>query len=159
MMTSLPRSICWTSPERRTRELVTDLGALAFAHALDDALLGCLHRGAAELGEVHRNLELVADLKLGVLEPGFLEGDLAGRIGNFFHDGLEQHDPDGALVLVDRDFRLYRRPVLLGEGGVDTVFQQPVQFGAVDLLRVRQLADRRQDLYRSSHVLLLYLFQ
>jgi len=37
--------------------------------------------------------------------------------------------------------------VLLGEGGVDSVLEKPMQFGAIDLLRVGQLADRRQDLY------------
>ena len=38
------------------RELVADPGALAFADALDDALLGGLHGGATELGEVDRAL-------------------------------------------------------------------------------------------------------
>jgi hypothetical protein len=37
--------------------------------------------------------------------------------------------------------------VLLGEGGVDAILEKPVQFGAIDLLRVGQLADRRQNFY------------
>ena len=48
-------------------ELVTDLGALALADALDDALLRRLDRGASKLGEVDGNLHLVADLEIGVL--------------------------------------------------------------------------------------------
>ena len=45
-------------------ELVANARALAFANALDDSLLGGLHRGASELGEVDRDLHHVADLEL-----------------------------------------------------------------------------------------------
>ena len=44
------------------------------------------------------------------------------------------------------DFGLHVRPVLLRERGEDAVLEQPVQLGAIELLRVRQLADRGQDL-------------
>ena len=60
-------------------ELVLDAGALAFAHALEDALLGGLHGGAPELGEVDRDLHHVAELELGVLEARLLEQHLARR--------------------------------------------------------------------------------
>ena len=45
-------------------ELVADARALAFADPLDDALLGGLHRGATELGEVDGDLHHVAELEL-----------------------------------------------------------------------------------------------
>ncbi len=73
----MPRSICWTSPTEQfadaRRELVADLGALAFAHALDDALLGGLHGGAAELREIDRHFHDVADLEFRIVESCFLE--------------------------------------------------------------------------------------
>jgi hypothetical protein len=128
-------------------EFVADFGALAFAYTLDDSLLRRLHGRAPELGEINGNLHLIADLEVGVLEACFLERYLAGGVRHFFHDGLEQNDPDCALVLVDIDFSLDGGSVLLGEGGVDAIFEEPVQFGAIDLLGVCQLADRRQDLY------------
>src|SRR5688572_8208075 len=95
------------------RELVADLGPLAFSDALDDPLLRRLDRGPPKLGEVDRNLHLVADLELRILEPGLLEGDLARGVGYFFDNGLEENDSDRALALVDIDFSLHRRPVLL----------------------------------------------
>src|SRR4051812_7461530 len=54
------------------RELVADLGALAFANALDDALLGGLHRGATEDGEVDRLLEHVTGLEALVERTGIV---------------------------------------------------------------------------------------
>ena len=128
-------------------EFVADLRSLAFPDALDDPLLGGLNRRASEFGEIDRNLHLVADLKLRVLEASIFKRYLAGRVGNLFDHGLEENNANRALALVDVDFSLHRRPVLLGEGGVDAVLEKPVQFGAIDLLRVGQLADRRQNFY------------
>src|SRR4029077_560604 len=54
-------------------ELVADLRSLAFPNALNDALLGRLYSRAPKLREIDRNLHLVADLELLVLEPCFLE--------------------------------------------------------------------------------------
>src|SRR2546423_143334 len=129
------------------RELVADLGPLAFPNPLDDSLLRRLNRGSAELGKINRNLHLITDLEVGILETSFLEGDLARRIGHFLHHGLEEDYANGAFVLIDVDFCLHRWSVLLGESGVDAVLEKPVQFGAVDLLRVSQLADRRKNFY------------
>src|SRR6185369_14919569 len=131
-------------------ELVADLRALAFANALDDTLLRRLDRSATELGEINRDFHLVADLEVRILETRFLERDLARRVGDFFDDRLEENDSNRALVLVDIDFSLYRRAVLLGECGIDAVLEKPVQFGAIDLLRVRQLADRSRRIARAS---------
>ena len=50
-----------------------------------------------------------------------------------------------ALAVVDVDFGLHVRTVLLGEGGDDAVLQQPVQLRAIELLRVRQLARSRPE--------------
>jgi hypothetical protein len=129
------------------RELVADFRPLAFPYALDDALLGRLDGRSSELGEVYWNLHLVADLEIGVLEPGLLEGDLARRVGYLLYYGLEKNDADRSFALIDVDLSLHRWPVLLGEGGIDAVLEKPVQLGAIDLLRVGQLADRRQNLY------------
>ena len=54
-------------------ELVADLRSLAFPDALDDPLLRRLNRRASELGKIDRNLHLVADLELGVLEAGIFK--------------------------------------------------------------------------------------
>src|SRR5262249_12450692 len=54
-------------------ELVADPRALAFAYALDDALLGRLHGGAAEHREVDRLLEHVADLESFVIRASVLD--------------------------------------------------------------------------------------
>src|SRR5439155_22176469 len=74
------------------RELVADLGSLALAHALDDALLRRLNRRSSEFSEVDGNLHLVADLKVGILKAGFLERDLTGRVGHLFDNRLKEHD-------------------------------------------------------------------
>ena len=54
-------------------ELVADARALALAHPLDDPLLGRLHRQPPEGLEGDVLLEHVAELELGVLEPGLLD--------------------------------------------------------------------------------------
>jgi hypothetical protein len=141
------------------RELVLDAGALALAHALHDALLGRLHRGAPELRERDLLLEDVAHLELGVLELRLLHRDLAGEVLRVLDHRLEQGDADLAGVVVDVDLGLHGRAVLLGQRREDAVLQQPVQLGAIELLRVRQLANRRENLCRSDHPGLLYLFQ
>ena len=133
------------------RELVTDLGALALADALHDALLGRLHGRAAELGELHRDLHEVARLIVGVLVARFFDGDLANGVLHVLHDLLEDDDADIALVVIDLHLRLHGRAVLLGEGGEDAVLEQFLQFPALDLLQIRELADRSEDLSRTGH--------
>src|SRR5690606_4914999 len=58
------------------RVLVTDALALALTDPLDDALLGGHHGVAAELREVHRDLEHVARLELRIVPPRLFERDL-----------------------------------------------------------------------------------
>ena len=82
-------------------ELVADAGPLAFAHPLDDPLLGGLHGEPTELLEGHLFLEHVADLEVGILVAGFLQRDLRARIFDRFDHLAEPDDPDGALQLVD----------------------------------------------------------
>src|SRR4051812_41503376 len=55
------------------RELVANLGALAFTDALDDSLLCSENGHAAEFSEIDRILEDIADLELRVFEARFLE--------------------------------------------------------------------------------------
>src|SRR5258706_67235 len=125
------------------RELVADLRALAFANALDDALLGSLNGGAAEHGEIERFFHDVAGLEPLVEQLGLFHGDLARGVLDGFDDRLEQDDADLALGVVDLDFRLDGGAVLLGECGHEAILQQPVELGAIELLRVRQLAECR----------------
>ena len=100
MMTSLPRSICWTSPREQLAdlggELVADPRALALADALDDALLGGLH---GERGRTRRSrhllLEHVADLEVGILVAGLLQRDLPAGILDRLDHLAEADDLDG----------------------------------------------------------------
>jgi hypothetical protein len=133
------------------RKLVANLGALAFANALDDALLGGLNGRAPEDREVERLFHDVAGLEPFVEQLGFLEGDLAGRIFDSLDDGLEDRDLDLTLRVVDLDFSLNGRAVLLRQRGHETVLQKPVELRSVELLRVRQLAERRQHLCGTDH--------
>ena len=133
------------------RELVADLGALAFADALNDALLGGLDGGAAEDGEVQRLFHHVAGLEALVEQLGLLERDLARGVLDGLDDGLEEGDLDLALRVIDVDFGLHGRAVLLRQRGHEAVLQQPVQLRPVELLRVRQLTERGQHLCGTDH--------
>ena len=63
------------------RELVANLRPLAFTDALNDPLLGGQHSHSSEFVEIDGRFENIADLKLLVVVPRFLEGNLARRIG------------------------------------------------------------------------------
>ena len=127
------------------------LRALAFADALDDPLLGGLHGGAAEDGEVDRLFHDVAGLEAVVEGLGVVDRDLVARVLDDGDDGLEQDDADVALAVVDVDFGLHVWTVLLGEGGENAVLEQCVQFRAIELLGVRHLAKRGKNLCRTDH--------
>ena len=77
--------------------------------------------------------------------------DLAARVLDVVDDGLEEDDADVALAVVDVDFGLHVRAVLLGERGHDAVLEQPVQLRAIELLGVRQLAKRGENLCGTDH--------
>src|SRR6185437_2377706 len=113
------------------RELVADLGALALAHALQDALLRGLHGRASEFCKIGRNFHYVADLEFRILEARFFERDLACGVLDLLDHGLEQHDADGAALFVDVDFGLHWTAVLLGERGEDTVLQKIAQLRTI----------------------------
>ena len=66
-------------------------------------------------------------------------------------DGLQEDDADVALVVVDVDFGLHGGAVLLRQGGVNAVLEQLVQLGALDLLEIRELANRGQYFRRTGH--------
>ena len=123
------------------RELVADAGALAFAYALDDPLLRRLHRRAAEHGEVDRLFHDVAGLEALVERLGVLDRDLVARVLDGGDDGLEEDNANVALAVVDVDLGLDVGAVLFREGGEDAVLEQCVQFGAIELLGVRHLAE------------------
>src|SRR6266516_912011 len=123
-------------------ELLADAGTLALTDALDDALLRGLHRRAAERFERHLLFQHVAHLEIRVLESRFLERHLRPRILHRLDHGAQHHDPDRALQLVDPDLRPHVRAVALHQRRVQTVLQQIEQLRALELLRVRQLADR-----------------
>src|SRR5262249_22213807 len=130
---------------------IADLAALAFANALDDALLRGLHGSTSEFGKVDGNFHRIANLELFVFVAGFFEGDFARRIGDFGDHGLEQRDADTAARLIDLDFGLDSWSILFRERGKDTVLQEPNELRPVDLLRVGQLADRVENVCRTCH--------
>src|SRR5437667_465353 len=123
-------------------ELLPDAGPLALAHPLDDALLSCLHRGAAERLERHLLFQHVAHLEVLIFEARFLERDLRARVFHGLHHGAPHDDPDGALELVDADLGPHVGPVALHQGGMQPVLQEVEQLRPLELLGVRQLADR-----------------
>src|SRR5262249_13169734 len=133
------------------RALVADPRTLAFAHALDDALFGGLHGGTAEDGEVDGLFHDVANLEALVEALGVLERNLVAGILDGGDHGLAQHDPNVTLAVVDVDFGLDVRSVLLREGRENAVLEEGVQFRAIELLRVRHLAKRGEYLCRTDH--------
>ena len=108
---------------------------------------------AAELGEVDRLFEHVADLEPFVVDLRVLDARSRGSGPSTSATTVFRSTMIliVALALVDLDFGLHGRTVLLGEGGEDAVLQQPVQLGAIELLRVRELADRAQNVYGTDH--------
>ena len=107
------------------RELVADLGALAFADALDDALLGGLDGGAAEHGEVERLLHHVAELEALVEQAGLLERRSRARDPRRLDDRLEDGDLDLALGLVDVDFGLDGGPCFFASAAMKPSCSSP----------------------------------
>src|SRR5205823_1352167 len=123
-------------------ELLPDAGPLAFAHPLDDALLGGLYRGAGERLERHLLFQHVAHLEVLVFETRLLERDLRARVFHRLDHGAQHDDPDRALELVDPDLGPHVGAVALHQGGMQPVLQEVEQLGPLELLGVRQLADR-----------------
>src|SRR5207249_2977105 len=122
--------------------------ALALAHPLDDALLRRLHRGAAECLEGDFLFEHVADLEVRVLEARFLERHLGARVLHGLDHGAQHDDPDRTLQLVDADLGPHVGAVALHQRCVQPVLQQVEQLRALELLGVRQLTDRGNDVRR-----------
>ena len=125
------------------RELFPDARALALTDALNDALLGRLHRGAPKLVEGHFLLEDVARLEFRVLEARSFQGDLCLGILDGLDHRREDHDADRALHLIDADFGAHVGAVPLHEGGVQPVLEQVDQLGALELLGAGQLFNCR----------------
>ena len=127
-------------------ELVADPGALALADALDDALLGRLHRRAGRTpSNGHVLLEHVADLEVRVLVAGLLQRDLPGRVLDRLDHLAEPDDANGPLQLVDAQLELDVRAVAADQGGLDAVAQQVEQFRAIELLGGGELAEGGKD--------------
>ena len=148
-MTSLPRSICWTSPREEIAdlagELVADAHALALADALDDALLRGLHREATEGLEGNVFLEHVAHLEVLVLVARLFQRDLPGRVFHRLDHLAEADDANGALQLVDAQLELHVRAVAADECGLDSVAQHVEQLRAIELLGGGELAEGGKD--------------
>jgi hypothetical protein len=132
-------------------ELVADAGPLTLAHALDDALLGRLHREAPEGVERHVLLEHVADGEVGVLVLRLFEGDLPAGVLDRLGHLAKPHDADRALQLVHRQLEPHVGPVAAHQRRLDPVTQQVEEVGTLQLLGIRQLAKRGQHLGRTSH--------
>src|SRR5712671_7025850 len=124
------------------RELFPDAGPLALAHPLDDTLLRGLDRGAAEGLERHFLFEHIPHLKVGILEARFFQRHLGARVLDALDHRAEHRDPDRPLQLVDADLGPYVGAVALHQGGVQPVLEQVQQLRPLELLAVRQLADR-----------------
>ena len=124
------------------RELIADARALTFANALNDPLLRRLYGGATKDREVDRFLEHVTDLEPFVITSRVVDGDLTARVLDAVDDVLEKHDADLALAVIDVDFGLNVRSILFRERGHDAILQKPVELRTVELLHVRQLAER-----------------
>src|ERR1041385_3848886 len=133
------------------RELFADAGALAFAHALDDALLGRLHRRAAELLERHLFLEHVAGLEVRVFVTRFFERDLRAGVFDRFDHRLQHDDANRSFHLVDADLGPHVGPVALHERRVQTVLQEVDELRALELLGVGQLANCGDDVSSICH--------
>ena len=89
MMTSLPRSICWISPDSSSPTLSANSSRIrARSPSRTRWMIRCLAACTAEPaegGEGDVLLEHVARLELGILEARLLERHLAGRV----LDGLD----------------------------------------------------------------------
>ncbi len=135
-----------TAPSRaRARLLLFSVLVVATCGLVYELLAGTL--ASYVLGDSVTQFSLVIGLYLSAMGVGawlsrFLEEDLAARVGDLFDDGLQDDDIDRAPVVVDLDFGLHVRPVLLPEGGDNAVLQQQVQLRPIELLRVRQLTNR-----------------
>ena len=125
-------------------ELIADLVALAFAHPLDDPLLGGLHREATELLEGDFLFEHVAGLELGIEIARVIDADLPARILDGVDDLAEPHHADAAPKLVDRHLELDVGTEFPGQGGVNAILQQGQELPAIELLRVGELPECRQ---------------
>src|SRR5205085_1331945 len=123
-------------------ELLPNAGPLALAHPLDDALFGGLHGSAAERLERYLLLEHVAHLEVLVFEARLFERDLRARVFHGLDHGAQHDDADRALQLIDADFGPHVGAVALHQGGVQPVLQEVEQLRPLQLLGVRQLADR-----------------
>ena len=128
------------------------LRALAFADALDDALLRRLHRRCARTRRSRPGSSMTS--------PAWNSGSSKRASSS----EISRPGPSTSsttvfrrtmrilpLSLVDLDLGLHGRAVLLRQGGMNAVLQQPVQFRTIELLRVRQLANRGQDLSGTDH--------
>jgi hypothetical protein len=128
MTTSLPRSICWISPESRSPTADANSSRSWCARlrdALDDALLGRLDGGTPEDGEVEGLLHDVAGLEALVEDLRLLEGDLARRVLDRLDDGLEQHDADLTARVVDLDLGLDGGPYFFASAAMKPSCSSP----------------------------------
>ena len=110
-----------------------------------------MHRGAPERVERHLLLQHVAYLEVGVLEARLFHGHLRARVLHGLDHGAEHDDPDRALQLVDADLGPHVGPIALHQGGVQAVPQQVEQLAAFELLGVRQLANRGDNVGGIRH--------
>ena len=85
--------------------------ALGFPDALDHHLLGGLGSNAAELLDVDGNSHGVANLQVGVLQPGGINVDFQGDVGQFVNDGLDL--VHGQALFTDVDHNVFTGDVAM----------------------------------------------
>ena len=153
--TSLPRSICCTSPREQIadtrRELVANARALALANALDDPLLRCLRRRAAELGEVHRLFEHVADFEALVVDRA--SSTEISRLASVTSATTLR---SRVILIAPRPSSISTSACTVGPYRLASAARMPscsstMQLGPIELLRIRDLFDRAQNVYGADH--------
>src|SRR5579859_353130 len=132
-------------------KLLANPAPLTLAHPLDDALLGRLHGGPAELLERDFFFQHVAGREFRILVARFLERDLRALVLDGLHHRLEHDDADRSLQLVDPDFGPHVGSVAFDEGGMQAVLEEVDQLAPFELLGVRQLFDCRNDIRCICH--------
>jgi small GTP-binding protein len=82
---------------------------------------------------------------------GSAEAPLRALIFDGLDHGFQNDDPNRPFHLIDADFSAHIRPIAFHERGMKTVLEQVDQLAALQLFRVGQLSDCRDDVRRIRH--------
>ena len=120
---------------------------LGFPDALDDHLLGGLGGDAAKFGDVHRDVDGVSNLGVGVNAPGGVDVDFQGDVLQLLHGGLYLEHAQAGLIQVHHHVVGGNVPVILpvlavgvGEGLLQPL-HHVVNGDALELLQVPQTCE------------------